>query len=311
MGEVELRGPRAAQAVQRIVTNDVGKLAPGAALYTAACLPSGGIVDDLIVYELDPERFLIVVNAGNIAKDYAWFREVAGGTVDLVDRSDEYALIALQGPGALGLADGLWRGPPLASIRSFHIAAGELAGRQVMASRTGYTGEDGLEIFCEPAEARAIFGALVESGAKPCGLGARDTLRLEARLCLYGNDIDETTTPLEAGLDWVVKLGGGDFVGRDALVRQQAEGISRRLSCFVMQERGIARHGYAIHSPAGTVIGQVTSGSPSPTTGKNIGLGYVPAALAEPGHTIHVDCRGKVLRAEVVKGPFYKRGSLG
>jgi len=309
MGEVEFRGPRAAEAVQRIVTNAVGKLAPGAAMYTVACRPSGGIVDDLIVYRHAADRFLIVVNAANIAKDYGWFREQTGTVCDVVDLSDETALIAVQGPQAVATMARLWRGHTLADVKGFHLVTGELAGRRATASRTGYTGEDGFEVFCAAGDARAIWDALVELDVTPAGLGARDTLRLEARLCLYGNDIDETTTPLEAGLGWVVKLDAGDFVGKAALEKQKAEGVARKLVGFVMKERGIARHGYEIRDAQGAKIGTVTSGSPSPSTNQNIGMGYVPTALAEPGQTLVIDCRGKALRAEVVKGPFYKRGT--
>jgi len=309
MGEIEVRGPQAARAVQRLVTNQVGKLSPGAAMYTVACRPSGGIVDDLIVYQLDRERFLIVVNAANIEKDFLWFRESVGTVAELADRSDEVALLAVQGPQALATLSRLWKGPELSQVPGFHFVRGALAGRAVDASRTGYTGEDGFEIFVAAHLSRAVWDALLEVGCKPCGLGARDTLRLEARLCLYGNDIDEDHTPLEAGLGWVVKLEAGDFIGRAALERQKALGVSRRLCGFVMQERGIARHGYAIQSPPEKTVGVVTSGAPSPSTGGNIGMGYVPTALAEPGQELFIDCRGKVLRAQVHKGPFYKRGT--
>jgi aminomethyltransferase len=313
MGEVEVRGPRAAEAVQRLITNDVRKIAErGRALYTVACLPSGGIVDDLIVYRIADDRFLIVVNAANRAKDFEWFREQVATIADVVDRSDEYALIAVQGPRAVELVskrfDNFTTNP--ATLPSFAFATGGFAGQPILCARTGYTGEDGFELLIPESGAGAAWQLLLDLGVKPCGLGARDTLRLEARLSLYGNDIDETTSPLEAGLGWVVKFDGGDFIGKAALAAQKSAGVSRKLVGFVMQERGIARHGYDIYAPEGTRrTGQVTSGGPSPTTGKNIGLGYVEAALAEPGQTLIVDCRGKKLRAEVVKGPFYKRGS--
>jgi aminomethyltransferase len=310
MGEVEVAGPRAAEAVQRIVTNHIGKLTPGRALYTVACREGGGIVDDLIVYRLSDDRFLIVVNASNIEKDFAWFRDVAGQIAELADRSDDTALLAVQGPRAPALVQGLWRGPDLGGLATFQFASGEVAGRRAMAARTGYTGEDGFELFLRADEARPVWDAILEAGTKPCGLGARDTLRLEARLCLYGNDIDETTSPLEAGLGWVVKFDAADFVGKSALVEQKRAGITRRLVGFVMQERGIARHGYAILEPEGkTAVGTVTSGAPSPSTGQNIGLGYVPIALAEPGQRLVIDCRGKPVAAVVHKGPFYQRGA--
>src|SRR5689334_3393194 len=203
MGEVEFRGPRAAEAVQRLVTNAVSRLTPGAAFYTVACLPSGGIVDDLIVYQLERERFLIVVNASNIQKDFDWFRKNVGSIAQLDNQSDETALIAVQGPQAVATLARLWAGPPLDQVASFHLVQGRLAGHAVSASRTGYTGEDGFEIFVAADAARAVWDVLGEAGVKPCGLGARDTLRLEARLCLYGNDIDEEHNPIEAGLGWV------------------------------------------------------------------------------------------------------------
>jgi aminomethyltransferase len=309
MGELEVRGPRAGEAVQRVVTGAVARLAPGAALYTVACRPDGGIIDDLIVYRLAVDHFLVVVNASNIDKDHDWFRQSMGALAELVNRSDETALIAVQGPQAPATLAPLWAGPPLEAVRPFQLALGRVAGRPATAARTGYTGEDGFELFVAAADATAVWEALATGGAWPIGLGARDTLRLEARLCLYGNDIDETTTPLEAGLGWVVKLEAGDFIGRAALEKQKAEGVRRRLVGMVMRERGIARHGYAIQSPPGAPVGTITSGAPSPSTGQNIALGYVPTALAEPGQTLHVDCRGKLVRAEVVKGPFYKRGT--
>lgn len=309
MGEVDFRGPRAGEAVQKIVTNAVGKLTPGAALYTVACRPTGGIVDDLIVYKHADDHFQIVVNAANIAKDFGWFREVAGSMCELVDRSDEIALIAVQGPLAVATVAKLWKGAAVEGVGSFKFAHGQVAGKKATVSRTGYTGEDGFEIFCAAGDARAIWDALLELDVTPAGLGARDTLRLEARLCLYGNDIDDDHTPLEAGLGWVVKFDAGDWVGKAALEKQKAAGVTRKLVGFVMRERGIARHGYEIRDAQGGKIGVVTSGSPSPSTNQNIGMGYVPTAHAEPGSTLVVDCRGKALRAEIVKGPFYKRGT--
>jgi aminomethyltransferase len=313
MGEIHFRGPRAAEAVQRLVTNDVGRLAEGRAFYTVACLPSGGIVDDLIVYRLGAAHFLIVVNAANREKDAAWFREHASPLCDVTDASDETALIAFQGPlaaQALATLTAL----PLATLPGFGvIPSGDIAGVAVSLARTGYTAEDGFEIFCAARDAERLWDRLLEAasavGGTPVGLGARDTLRLEGRLSLYGNDIDETTTPFEAGLGWVVKLDAGDFIGRDALRAQQAAGLTRKLAGFVMTGRGIARHGYPILDQAGAEIGRVTSGGPAPTLEKNIGLGYVPAALDVAGTPLTIDCRGKPVAAEVVKGPFYKRPS--
>jgi aminomethyltransferase len=314
MGEVHFRGPRAAEAVQRLVTNDVAALTDGRAMYTVACRPGGGIVDDLIVYRVSGEHFLIVVNAGNAEKDVGWFVDNVGSVCEVRDASAETALIAFQGPKAqVALAP--LTPAPLGGLRSFHFVKDTtVAGHAAWIARTGYTGEDGFEIFCAAGDAPALFSALLEAadgvGGKPVGLGARDTLRLEARLSLYGNDLTEETTPLEAGLGWVVKFDAGDFIGREALLRQRAQGLTRKLCGFVMTGRGIPRHGYGIHAEAGGPrVGEVTSGTVGPTVGKNIGLGYVPPALAEPGSRLWIDCRGKGIEAEVVKGAFYRRPS--
>jgi aminomethyltransferase len=316
MGEVRFSGPRASQAVQRLVTGDVGALGVGRAMYTVACLPTGGIVDDLIVYRLGPDDLLAVVNAANTAKDLAWFKDNVGSWCQVADISDMTGLLAFQGPraqSALAPLAELPDGRPLAAVRSFdHVAGVTVAGvANVSIARTGYTAEDGFELFCSSDDAPALWDGLLEAataaGGKPVGLGARDTLRLEGKLSLYGNDLDDTTTPYEAGLGWVVKLEAGDFIGRDALRREEAEGPTRKLVGFVMVGRGIARHGYTIYYDGGQRVGVVTSGGPGPTVDKNIGLGYVPAALADPGTKLAIDCRGKLVEAEVVKGPFYRR----
>jgi aminomethyltransferase len=312
MGEAHFRGPRAAEAVQRLVTNDVGKLRDGRAMYTVACLPDGGIVDDLIVYRLAGDHFLLVVNASTTEKDLRWFRDNVASLCAIEDASAGTALLAFQGPLAARALTPLASGP-VAALPPFHFLADvEVAGRRALVARTGYTGEDGFELFCRSEDAPALWAALHEAaravGGMPVGLGARDTLRLEARLPLYGNDLTETTTPYEAGLGWVVKPEAGPFVGREALAAQKQAGITRRLVGFVMHGRGIARHGYKIHAlDGGDPIGEVTSGTVGPTVGKNIGLGYVPAALAAEGQRVVVDCRGKMTEAEIVKGPFYKR----
>jgi aminomethyltransferase len=303
MGEVWFEGARAGEAVQRIVTNDVGKLADGRAMYTVACLPSGGIVDDLIVYRERADRYLIVANAGNIAKDVAWFHQHGDALCTVRDASDESALLSVQGPNAVARVRAL-SAEPIDELPSFGWRAATVAGLAVNVARTGYTGEDGFELFVPSERAVELWDKLIDSGIPPIGLGARDTLRLEARLCLYGNDIDEEHTPHEAGLSWVVK--GRGFVGEEALARQKAEGVARKLVGFVMKERGIARHGYAIAEG-----GIVTSGTTGPTVGAAIGMGYVPTAIAEPGRAITVDCRGKPARAEIVKGPFYQRRRTG
>jgi aminomethyltransferase len=314
MGELILSGPYAAQVVNYLITNDASKLVDGQALYTAACNEHGTILDDLIVYRIAEERWLIVCNASNRAKMAAHFAKAAEHHCDFEDASDKTAMIALQGPKALAiaaLAGG--DGPALDQIPSFHFRDAVLANVSCTVARTGYTGEDGVEIFCAPDDAPQLFSTLVTLGAPlgllPCGLAARDTLRLEARLSLYGNDIDETTNPIEAGLGWVVKLDKGDFVGRDALVRVKAEGPARKLVGFEMTGRGIARHGYPLHDASGARVGVCTSGSPAPTLGKSIGLGYLPAGMAAIGTSFLVDCRGRLVEARVAKTPFYKRGA--
>ena len=302
MGEVTFRGPKALPAVAKLVTNDAAKLVDGKAMYTVMCYPDGGIVDDLIVYRRGGEDFITVVNASNIDKDFAFMAEA---TSLAENESDRWGLLAVQGPHAVALVSRIAE-KDLQAVPSFGLAQARIAGVEVMVARTGYTGEEGFEIFVPAAATVAVWDAVLAAGAKPCGLGARDTLRLEARLPLYGNDIDQTTTPLEAGLGWVVKLEH-DFIGRDALAAQKAAGVTRKLVGFVMKGRGIARHDYPIHGPDGAVVGKVTSGGPAPTVGGNIGLGYVPVALSAPGTILEIDCRGKRTPAEVVAGPFYRR----
>ncbi|MEA2625453.1 MAG: aminomethyltransferase [Candidatus Binatota bacterium] len=306
MGEVELRGAGAIEACQRLATNDVSRLADGDAVYTVLCLPSGGIVDDVIVTRLAADRLLVCVNASNRGKDVAWLREHRRGA-DVVDRSDELALIALQGPRS---ADVL---RPLAELevdrlRRFRAREGSVAGIPVLVSRTGYTGEDGFELYVGWHRAEGLWDALLEAGAPcglvPAGLGARDTLRLEKGYALYGNDIDETKTPLEAGLGWVVKLDKGDFVGRDALLRQKRDGLSRSLVGLTMEGAGIPRHGYPILDD-GITVGEVTSGTMSPMLGRGIALGYVPAASGGPGTRLAVEIRGRSQAVRVVRPPFF------
>jgi len=312
MGEIHFRGPRAAEAVQRLVTNNVAGLADGRAMYAVACHESGGIVDDLIVYRVAADHFLIVVNASNIDKDHRHFVANVGSWCEIGNQSDATALVAFQGPKATAALAGLTKAD-LGGLRSFaFLPDQQVAGLPAWIARTGYTGEDGFEIFSPAEHAVALWNALVDAaakfGGKPVGLGARDTLRLEARLSLYGNDLSDTTSPLEAGLGWVVKLDAGDFIGKAALVRQRAAGLQRKLAGFEMRERGIPRHGYPIKdAKTGVALGDVTSGGVGPTIGKNIGMGYLPAAYAEPGTRLVIDCRGKPAEAEVVSGPFYRR----
>jgi aminomethyltransferase len=314
MGEIHFCGPAAGKAVQRLVTNNVAGMTDGRAMYAVACHESGGIVDDLIVYRVAADHFLIVVNASNIEKDYRHFVANVGSWCEITNASDATALIAFQGPKAASALAGL-TSAKLASLGSFHFLANQqVAGLPAWIARTGYTGEDGFEIFTPVEHAVAMWQALVAAAAKvdgkPVGLGARDTLRLESRLSLYGNDLSDTTSPLEAGLGWVVKLDAGDFIGKAALLRQRDAGLSRKLVGFEMRERGIPRHGYLIKDPkTGATLGDVTSGSVGPTIGKNVGMGYIPTSHAEPGTQIVIDCRGKPALAEVVKGPFYRRAS--
>ncbi len=315
MGEIHFRGPRAAAAVQRLVTNNVAKLIDGQALYTVACRQSGGIVDDLLVYRVSEEHYLLVVNASNIAKDLQWFRQHVGDWCQIEDASDDTGLISFQGPKAQAALQPL-TAFPLDTLPSFHFTTdAHVAGLPVWIARTGYTGEDGFEIFCRPEDARVIWDALVAAaravGGLPVGLGARDTLRLECKMSLYGNDLTEDTTPLEAGLGWVIRFDAGNFIGKDALLHQHTGSVRRKLVGFVMTGRGVARSGYTIHmvdpSGVGGLLGRVTSGTLGPTVQKNIGMGYVAAENAAPGTHIYIDCRGKMSEAEIVAGPFYKR----
>ena len=312
MGEIHFRGPRATEAVDRLVTGDAAALREGRAMYAVACHPDGGIVDDLIVYRVAANHLLIVVNASNTAKDYRHFLEHAGALCQIDDESEATGLIAFQGPKAAAALAGLCDAD-LAALPSFSFLTGcQVAGRPAWIARTGYTGEDGFEFFSAADDAPAIWDALLGAalavGGKPVGLGARDTLRLEARLSLYGNDLDDSTSPLEAGLGWVVKLDKADFIGKEALLRQKAAGLGRTLAGFEMRDRGIARHGYAIlDAGSGARLGTVTSGTVGPTVGKNIGMGYLPPSHAQPGTRIVIDCRGKPAQAEVIKGPFYRR----
>jgi aminomethyltransferase len=312
MGELRLRGEYSGSVVNYLVTNDATKLADGAAMYTCACNEAGTILDDLIVYRVAQDDWLVVCNASNRAKMSAHFARAADHHCDFEDQSERTALIALQGPRAFDVLAALGGdGAGLATLGGFRFRQCTLAGVPCMPSRTGYTGEDGVEIFCPWDGAPAAWDALMAAGKpfglKPVGLGARDTLRLEARLSLYGNDIDETTNPLEAGLGWVVKLDKGDFVGRAALAKIRGEPLARKLVGFTMTGRGVARHGYPLLDTDGRAVGVCTSGSPGPTVGQNIGLGYLPASMSEVGTTFLVDCRGKKIDAVVAKTPFYKR----
>lgn len=323
MGEMKIEGPAAEEFIDSLVTGDLTKLADGKALYNAACKEDGTILDDLIVYRRGREKFLIVMNASNRDKIAGHFGAhakpfVEKGTLTFADISDETALLALQGPKAVEVMKHAQADDAITSLASFSLTEGTVAGVRVIAARTGYTAEDGFELFVHPEDATRLWNALLAAGKpigiEPCGLGARDTLRLEGRLSLYGNEIDETTNPLEAGLGWVTKLDKPrDFLGKKALIAIKAAGLSRKMVGFQMVGRGIGRHGYPIHAwtgsetPSGAPIGVVTSGSPAPSLDIHIGLGYVPAALAEIGTKIGIEIRGKLIEAVVVKTPFYKR----
>ena len=309
MGEFAVEGPDALAFLQRLTSNDVSKLEDGRCQYSAMLTERGTFVDDLLVYRLGPEKYLLVVNAGNTPKDFAHALSIARGfRVKVDDRSADYALLALQGPRAEEVLATM-TDADLAAIPYYGFVEARVSGSPAIVSRTGYTGESGFEVYCDPGAAPRLFREILEAGrpfdVAPCGLGARDTLRLEAKMALYGNDIDDTTTPLEADLGWIVKLNKGDFEGREALARQKAQGLRRKLVGFELLDRGIARHGYETRSPAGT--GVVTSGIPSPTLGKSIGLAYLPLADASVGAEFQVDLRGRPARARVVETPFYKR----
>jgi len=306
MGQFFAEGPGAQAWLNELLTNNVTRLDLGECQYTFLLNETGGVIDDLIVYRIGDERYLLVVNAAKIDEDFGWMQSHLGPDVEFVNRSAEFAGIAVQGPRSAQLFDAFFSGRYSRPARN-EILVLEIDGAPYFIARTGYTGEDGCEIFCASDDAPRLWDALLAAGEgvlRPIGLGARDTLRLEARLCLYGNDIDEEHTPHEAGLSWVVK--GRGFVGEEALRKQLADGIARRLVGFIMRERGIARHGYPIVGEGGP-MGVVTSGTTGPTLGAAIGLGYTPASAARVGGLITIDCRGKLARAEIVKGPFYKR----
>jgi aminomethyltransferase len=312
MGQIELAGPDALAAVQWISCNDASKLAIGQIQYSALTTPEGTFVDDILVYRMGDQHFMLVVNAGNIMKDHEWIRARVterGGDVSVVNASSRYALIAIQGPKAEAILQRL-TGIELPAIKYYWFANGEVSGVRVTVSRTGYTGEDGFEVFVPPAQAEQVWNALLDAGAedglKPCGLGARDTLRLEASMRLCGSDMDEHTTVIEAGLSWIVGWKKGEFMGSDVLRAQKAGSLERKLVGFEMVDRAIARHGYPV-VVGSDVIGVVTSGTQTPFLKKSIGLAMVPVSRSEPGTTLHIEIRGRHVSAVVVPEPFYKR----
>jgi aminomethyltransferase len=308
MGEFVVTGAGALAALQALTPNDVGKLSDGRIHYSAFLTEKGTFVDDLLVYRRSANAYLLVVNAGNTPKDFAWASEHSRGDVRVEDHSARWALIAVQGPRAAALMAKL-ADPDPSDLPYYGFRETKVEGAPTLVSRTGYTGEDGFEVYCPPEDAERLFRRLLEvgrpEGAVPCGLGARDTLRLEAKMALYGNDIDDTVTPWEADLGWIVKMNKGDFMGRDALAAQKAAGVPRKLVGFEMVDRGIARHGYPAKTSAGP--GVVTSGTHSPTFGKPIGLALLPTAATPVGTEFEVEIRGRAAGARIVPTPFYKR----
>ena len=310
MGKFSVRGKSLLQQLQKLVPTDLSSLKPGAAQYTALLNPEGGIIDDLIFYDqgydaTGEQRMMVIVNAATTQKDKDWLLTHLDATISLEDRSDQL-LLALQGPKAVAALQPFVEAD-LSDVQRFGHLDSQVLGQTGFLARTGYTGEDGFEVMLDPATGLALWEALLAAGVEPCGLGARDTLRLEAAMALYGQDIDDRTTPLEAGLGWLVHLDRvNEFIGRDVLLEQKQSGMAQRLVGLQMAGRNIARHDYPILAD-GVPVGQITSGTLSPTLGYPIALGYVPTALSKLGQTLEVEIRGKSYPATVVKRPFYKR----
>ncbi len=308
MGEFFLTGATALESLERITTNRASALIDGRVQYSAMCYESGGFIDDLLVYRLG-DGYMLVVNAANKAKDLDWVTSHLLPGTEFRDASDETALIALQGPRSENVLEAIGAGS-FTSLGYYYSSRGEVAGRSALVSRTGYTGEDGFEIYCEPGDAGSIWDALFEGGApfdiEPVGLGCRDTLRLEMGYALYGNDIDDSRTPAESGLMWITKLGKGDFIGRDAILARKEAGLTERLVGFELAGRGVPRHGHTIVSEDRTV-GVVTSGTFSPSLERGIGMGYL--AVGTDGH-VEIEVRNRRLEAKLVDLPFYKEGSV-
>ena len=313
MGEIDVRGRDAIAFVNRLTSNDVTKLIDGQAQYTALTTPEGTVIDDLLVYRFSEEHLFLVVNAGTTDKDWDWIKSHhAGESVELKNVSADYCQLALQGPDAVSILQKL-TDTPLSDIKYYHFSTGAVDNVDAIISRTGYTGEDGFEVYAAAAEGERLWKKILEAGnygsdggVLPAGLGARNTLRLEAGMALYGHEITEATTLLEANLGWICKLDKGDFIGRDALVHQKETGLTRKLVGFEVMERGIARDDYDVvinEQP----VGKVTSGSPAPFLKKNIGFAYLPIEFANVGQEIKIDVRGRLTGAQVIKAPFYKR----
>jgi aminomethyltransferase len=309
MGEIEVRGPEAAKLTDFVTTNAVQKLKTGQAHYSGLLYEHGGFVDDILVHKVADDHYFLCVNASNQEKDYEHIRSHNRFDAEVDFASDRYAQIAVQGPRAKETVQKL-TAVDLSGIKYYWFADGEVSGVPARIAHTGYTGEDGFEVYVAPSEAERIWNELLRAGAefgiKPCGLGARNTLRLEAKMALYGHEIDASISPLEGDLAWIVKLDKGEFVGRDALLKQKEAGVTRKVVGFEMRGRGIGRDGYEVLLD-GAPAGWVTSGSPSPTLGKNIGLCYLPAAHAQPGKSIQIMIRNQPVDAVTVETPFYKR----
>ncbi|SCD19844.1 glycine cleavage system aminomethyltransferase T [Proteiniphilum saccharofermentans] len=311
MGEFWAKGPKALEFLQRVTSNDVSVLKQGKAQYTCFVNEEGGIVDDFIVYHYEPEKYLLVVNAANIEKDWAWCQQWNTMGAELENASDHMAQLAIQGPKAIETLQKL-TDHNLSAIPFYAFETGPFAGvENVIISNTGYTGAGGFELYFYPEYGKKIWDAIFEAGAeygiKPVGLGARDTLRLEMGYCLYGNDLDDTTTPLQAGLGWITKFADNKpFVGREVLEKEKAKGVSRKLCCFELVDKGIPRHGYEIVNAEDEVIGNVTSGTMSPVLKIGVGMGYVKPEFAKPGTEVYIKVRNRNLRANVVKPPFRK-----
>lgn len=312
MGEIVVAGPGALALVQKLTINDASRLRDGQVQYSAMCLHDGGIIDDITVYRFSAEKYLLCVNASNREKDLAWIEENGAGEAEVRDESSDTALLALQGPKAEYLLKPLV-GISLPALRYYHFAETEIGGVKGVVSRTGYTGEDGFELFLPARSAPEIWRKIASAGEPfgmlPVGLGARDTLRLEMKYALYGLDIDAGTNPIEAGLGWITKIDKGYFFGRDAIRLVKEHGLVRKLVGFEMRGRGVARPGYPIWA-GDEQVGSVTSGTFSPSLRKAVGIGYVPVELSRPGTAIEIEIRRAKVAAEVVRTPFYRRGSV-
>jgi aminomethyltransferase len=309
MGEIEVFGEHALALVQHVTCNDASKLAIGQAHYSGLMTEQGTFVDDLLVHKISDKHFFLCVNAGNQDRDFEHIRAHNPRGAQIENAGGRYSQLAIQGPKAMGILQGL-TDVPLDSMPYYHFTFGDVDGVDCLVARTGYTGEDGFEIYFVPEHSEKLWSDLLDAGSEegiiPCGLGARNTLRLEASMCLYGHEIDDTTTPWEAGLGWICKPGKGEFLGREALVRQKEKGVERMLVGFEMQDRLIARDACAVRAD-GQHIGRVTSGSPAPFLKKNIGMAYVPPEYRAPGTEINIEIRGKQAPARIVPMPFYKR----